>query len=1025
MERFYPTSIGREYAAQTAMGKVLKFTRGKFGNGIRTNQNISALTELINPLGDLPISKKSVKGSTITVTTQFSNMVDGNLLSTFNLSEVGLFGKLINADGTDIPEYPEALLGYAFDNPGDKIPAILTEFILNFPLTVSDVENVTVGVSSIAYTTQKDFDKHKTAEVLDHPDGSVTRAKLSENVKSELNGLRTDLIKETEVRDNENYYPEYTSDEIDENTKFYIDIANMGDGEGIYKRRQRETDNTSWKDLVSGHELNLSSENYQEDGIISNGTPLTMQLDDYLCFNKADVFAIAFSAKVSKTTETNDLITIGGTRKLVIQQHGAHGIRLITFDDTNVMHVYPSEGYITPNSYDEYHHYVVARSPSTNTIRWYQDGGVINAATSAFTNNNNFIKVDGGQTIKLLDGESCNVGVQYVKILDIYLAPAKARNLYNTHSAINYTNDKTRYDNKFRELDKPEYDEAETRTNLTSGEKLSTALGKIKKWFGDLKAVAFSNDYNDLDNKPESMKNPNSLSLNLNGSSASYNGASSLSRSWYAPVSVGTYGYSLVSGGTGAPRWQGPLYAECTTEGDNVAKAISIPEFKLVKGIRVLVKFTYAHTSSTAATLNIYSTGAKPIVVHTETSNKNVTSSFTWIAGETVEFVYDGTNWVAISSDMGFIGTNIRRNPVAADGDIIPTHLTVGSRAVHEHIGRNSFTSGSYNVASDSNTVAIGGYSNTASGMYSAVVGSDCSRTNGHCSAVVGGSSNTANDMYSVVIGGYSNTASGMYSVVIGGFECLALAHQVKTGHYSNDGTGGNETGTTGDAFIIGNGTQAAKSNAFRVTYAGGVYGKAAYNSTGADYAEMFEWEDGNPNNEDRRGLFAYIVDDKMRLATADDIDKHRIGIISARPAVVGDNYDDDWHGKYLTDEFGAVRTQVVHHEAKYEEVSAFDPETGDAKTERICIREECEAVEPILNPDYDAEQEYIPRAERPEYDFWSFIGKLVVVDDGTCEAGGYCYPSINGIATACNNYDRGFYVMKRLDDTHIKVLIK
>ena len=43
---------------------------------------------------------------------------------------------------------------------------------------------------------------------------------------------------------------------------------------------------------------------------------------------------------------------------------------------------------------------------------------------------------------------------------------------------------------------------ASSRTNISSGEKLSTILGKIAKWFGDLKAVAFSGSYNDLTNTP-------------------------------------------------------------------------------------------------------------------------------------------------------------------------------------------------------------------------------------------------------------------------------------------------------------------------------------------------------------------------------------------------------------------------------------------------------------------------------------------------------------------------------------------
>ena len=43
---------------------------------------------------------------------------------------------------------------------------------------------------------------------------------------------------------------------------------------------------------------------------------------------------------------------------------------------------------------------------------------------------------------------------------------------------------------------------ASTRENLTTGEKLSVSLGKIKKWFIDLKIVAFTGSYNDLSDKP-------------------------------------------------------------------------------------------------------------------------------------------------------------------------------------------------------------------------------------------------------------------------------------------------------------------------------------------------------------------------------------------------------------------------------------------------------------------------------------------------------------------------------------------
>lgn len=46
------------------------------------------------------------------------------------------------------------------------------------------------------------------------------------------------------------------------------------------------------------------------------------------------------------------------------------------------------------------------------------------------------------------------------------------------------------------------FTQASTRTNITTGEKLSVICGKIKKFFSDLKTVAFTGSYDDLSNKP-------------------------------------------------------------------------------------------------------------------------------------------------------------------------------------------------------------------------------------------------------------------------------------------------------------------------------------------------------------------------------------------------------------------------------------------------------------------------------------------------------------------------------------------
>lgn len=48
----------------------------------------------------------------------------------------------------------------------------------------------------------------------------------------------------------------------------------------------------------------------------------------------------------------------------------------------------------------------------------------------------------------------------------------------------------------------PSFEEAQTRTNIASGDTLSVIFGKIKKFFTDLATVAFSGSYNDLDDKP-------------------------------------------------------------------------------------------------------------------------------------------------------------------------------------------------------------------------------------------------------------------------------------------------------------------------------------------------------------------------------------------------------------------------------------------------------------------------------------------------------------------------------------------
>jgi hypothetical protein len=59
----------------------------------------------------------------------------------------------------------------------------------------------------------------------------------------------------------------------------------------------------------------------------------------------------------------------------------------------------------------------------------------------------------------------------------------------------------------------PAFTQAGVRENLTTKEKIGIALGKISKWFADLKTVAFTGSYTDLSNQPQSLKNPSALTF--------------------------------------------------------------------------------------------------------------------------------------------------------------------------------------------------------------------------------------------------------------------------------------------------------------------------------------------------------------------------------------------------------------------------------------------------------------------------------------------------------------------------------
>lgn len=230
------------------------------------------------------------------------------------------------------------------------------------------------------------------------------------------------------------------------------------------------------------------------------------------------------------------------------------------------------------------------------------------------------------------------------------------------------------------------------------------------------------------------------------------------------------------------------------------------------------------------------------------------------------------------------------------------------------------------------------------------------------------------------------------------------------------------------DKFIIGKGQVAAKfdfrenvvsrANAFRVTDTG-TFSSGANNTSGADYAEMFEWDDGNPNNEDRVGRFVTLNGDKIRFANRDD--DYIIGITSGNPSVVGDVHDDQWNKMFLTDIFGRPIWEDVIIPGHTEEV-LLDP-SDPSKGSNIAIIEEKTIHRQKINPDYNKDEKYVARSDRPEWSPVGLLGKLVCIDDGTCQVNGWATVADGGVATSSTERTK-YRVMKRLDETHIQILI-
>jgi hypothetical protein len=266
---------------------------------------------------------------------------------------------------------------------------------------------------------------------------------------------------------------------------------------------------------------------------------------------------------------------------------------------------------------------------------------------------------------------------------------------------------------------------------------------------------------------------------------------------------------------------------------------------------------------------------------------------------------------------------------------------------------------------------------------------------------------------------GFASHAEGIQTDASGTGSHAEGTRTDASGDFSHAEGDGTSTGGFPGAHIMGkSGTAHAPWSWFLANGIGGGFGIAAaiysngigvadggwFTGIAGDYAELFETTNGEAID---CGYFVTLDGERVRKATAGD--DFVVGVTSANPAFLGDSGHLRWKHKFVTDEWGRIQ----HRE---EAISARKSEDGE-----IIVQERTD-VEPVLNPEFDPEREYVPRVVRPEWVPVALMGKVLVRDDGTCEVNGFCVPNDEGIATSS---DEGFRVMKRTGLEQILILMR
>ena len=308
-------------------------------------------------------------------------------------------------------------------------------------------------------------------------------------------------------------------------------------------------------------------------------------------------------------------------------------------------------------------------------------------------------------------------------------------------------------------------------------------------------------------------------------------------------------------------------------------------------------------------------------------------------------------------------------------------------------------------LAEGTSSHAEGGYTK-ATGLISHAEGwyTEASKNNAHAE----GSNTIASETDSHAQG--SSTKASNYASFAGG-------------KYNVEMEPGTEYDTNGTAFVIGNGLYGSpRRNAMSLMFDGTFKTAGTMtSSTSADYAEYFEWKDGNPDDEDRVGIFVTLDGDKIVTASSDD--EYILGVVSGSPCVLGNGDCDVWNGLVLRDEF---RRPVIETVQAHETIYSEDGKTRELKPVFDDEGKPVYVTRQKMNPEYDESQAYISRRDRKEWSAIGMLGVLAVKHDGTLKVNGYATVGKEGIATSCDIKDNNSYrVIKVISETVAEIIFR